>query len=206
LNQDSFERKSLVESWDKIAVRYFARYQRHPFANKLKQSAYPFLVNFTKSIEKLGLNRKPMLVEKTLSTELSDGWVLRGRVDAVWQHGAPTDGNGGGIIEVVDWKSSRGAKGEAALRQDIQARIYAWLAMQVYDVDRVLFTMHYVMRNKRTSVMFQRDELSGIEEQFTEAAMKISSENFTKADDSRCTTCAYTLAGKPCEGLSVFNN
>lgn len=200
LKAGTFDRKELIELWAAISRNHLPDW-RGPLAIELKKRAYPFLQNFVKKMVELELCRKPLVVERRLAMDLEAGWQLSGRLDAAWQHGAPTEENGGGLIEVVDWKTNRGVKGEAMLRGDWQMRTYALLVMEHYDADRVMVTQHFVMANKRTTVMFERPEVEGpVLRRYSSIADQVDRGHFPQVNDARCESCPFTRAGRPCPG------
>jgi CRISPR/Cas system-associated exonuclease Cas4 (RecB family) len=197
----TFDRQSLIASWAPIADRHFGYLSKRKLAKDLKGKAYPFLTNFVKKIHDVGIDRKPMLLEKGMTADIDAGWKITGRPDAIFQHGAPINDHGGGIIEVVDWKTGRGVKGEKTLRQDWQLRTYAYMSMRRWGVDRVLGTLHYVMANKRVSVMFTKQEIEGaVLRRYSRIADEIDQRKFRQANDKRCWDCPYAKGGKPCTG------
>ena len=195
-------RPVLIRRWPSVVNKAFGRYEYHALADELKKAAYPFITIFAKKMVELGLNRKPLLCEKQIRTDIGFGWYVAGRVDAVWQHGEPIKLNAGGITEITDWKSSRGVKSEETLRKDLQLRTYSWLACQHWDLERVQATLHYVMANKRIVVMFSRHELGDMLNYYEDLAHKIRAGLFPQVNDNRCSECSYTRIGKACEGSS----
>lgn len=201
LKRGVFTRDDLLGPWRETTERHFGYLRDRSLAQKLIRGAYPFLVNFEKSMKALGLLRTPLGIEKTMSRGLGNGWTLSGRLDAAWQHGSPQASHGGGILEIVDWKSGRGVKGEETLRKDLQARTYAMLAMDTWEVDRVQVTFHYTMMNRRTSTVFTRSQVEAyVLRRYLRVADQIERRAFPQANDAKCWECPFTKAGRPCAG------
>lgn len=192
---------ALFAIWIEASSIHFGWYKQNVYARALALSATPHLASLPAKLTSTSLLRAPLALETTLRTSLPGGWEISGRIDAAWQHGAPTEANGGGILEVVDWKSGSVAKTEADLRNDVQMRTYALLAMDRWKVDRVQVTLHYVMLGQRVSVMFTRQQIEvPVKARYERIADAIDRKVFKQVNDDRCFTCPYTRAGKPCVG------
>lgn len=201
LDDGKFDREFLVSKWAETAKKHLGFYATRTLAVQLLKGAYPNIVNFHKRIHALGMNRRPLLVEKRLKMPLSAGWELSGRLDAAWQHGLPVPDQGGGILEIVDWKSGMGVKSEETVRADLQLMTYSLLVMREFGVNRVQATLHYVTRDVRVSVMHERRDIEmKVLRRYETAAAQIDRRSFPQVNDSRCNDCIFTKAGRPCAG------
>ncbi|MGH8791468.1 MAG: PD-(D/E)XK nuclease family protein, partial [Stackebrandtia sp.] len=84
----------------------------------------------------------PIALEVPFTTVL-EGVVVRGRMDAVFPAAD-------GAFEVVDWKTGRPPRGEAARAAAVQLAAYrqAWAALRGVDPSKVYASFHYVRENR----------------------------------------------------------
>lgn len=201
LKAGTFTMDGLISQWRPTFERHLGGWGRHDLGKKMLRMGYPLLTNYHKRMVAVGLTRPPMLVEKQLKMPLLHGWHVTGRLDAVWQHGEPIEQNGGGLVELVDWKTGRGVKSEKTLRADWQLLTYVLLLMKRYGVERVLATIHYVARDKRVSTMLtRRDVEAKVKVRYVGIAEMYERKLFPQVNDERCSLCPFALTGRPCKG------
>lgn len=83
-------------------------------------------------------------------------YALYGLMDLVYHTHTPS----GPVVVVRDYKTSFLIKGEEELAEDLQARVYAWAALELFpEVERVKVEFVFLRHGAVTRLMFERGEL-----------------------------------------------
>lgn len=98
-----------------------------------------------------------------------------------------------GSIEVVDFKTSRRAKGVDEVRADLQLPVYVLACRDVLGLDTELATMFFVRHNRRVTIRYSEAELDAVRLRLERLAAEIASVDPVQVNPAQCRWCEYRL-------------
>ncbi len=125
----------------------------------------------------------PLFVEKAFSLQVGDAWI-RGVVDRI-------DRLESGGVEIIDYKSGK-PKGEADADEQLQLRLYALAAQEVFGLDPQRLSFYYLRNNEKLTFEPEVPDQSKTKEKIHQLIAAIRSGDFTPTPSQRkCRRCDY---------------
>lgn len=128
---------------------------------------------------------QPLLIEEEFYLPVGDAY-LHGFIDCVQQ--LPD-----GTIEVVDYKTDRWLRDEAAVRDGLQLPIYLLACRAVLGLRVEQASMVFVRHGHRVTVRYTRDDLDAFEARLATLVAEALAADGTAVNTAQCGRCAYRL-------------
>src|SRR6202521_4375710 len=121
--------------------------------------------------------------EKGFELPLGNNVIVAGRIDQI-------NSLGRNDVEIVDYKTGK-AKKEADARKDLQLSLYALAAKEIFELNPVRLTFHYLQNNQIQSTTRDAKQLDEAQKIVLEAAEDIRAGEFVAKPGFVCRSGAY---------------
>ncbi|MCL5257455.1 MAG: ATP-dependent helicase [Chloroflexi bacterium] len=140
---------------------------------------------FDRYLESVYARRRPQYVEQPFNLRIG-GVVVRGRIDRL-------DHLPDGSWEIVDFKTGRYVPSPEQAANDLQLRIYALAAREIWGVpeDKLSCTLFYLQHGRPVTVRFGPEALEQTKAEVLETTGRIDAGLFPRQSGSWCTYCDF---------------
>jgi DNA helicase-2/ATP-dependent DNA helicase PcrA len=121
--------------------------------------------------------------ERGFELPLENNVVVAGRIDQI-------NSLGRNDVEIVDYKTGKPKK-DADARKDLQLSLYALAAKEIFELNPVRLTFHYLQNNQIQSTTRDAKQLDEAQKIVLEAAGDIRAGEFAAKPGFVCRNCAY---------------
>src|SRR3984893_11560143 len=121
--------------------------------------------------------------EKAFELRLENNVIVSGRIDQI-------NSLGRNEVEIVDYKTGKPRK-DADARKDLQLSIYALAAKEIFELNPVRLTFHYLQNNQIQVTTRDPKQLDEAQKMVQEAAADIRAGAFYPKPGFACRDCAY---------------
>ncbi|GAC1616787.1 MAG: hypothetical protein NVS9B13_02640 [Candidatus Acidiferrum sp.] len=121
--------------------------------------------------------------EKSFELPMENNVIITGRIDQI-------NSLGRSDVEIVDYKTGKPKK-DADARKDLQLSIYAIAAKEIFELNPVRLTFHYLQNNQIQVTTRDGKQLEEAQKVVQEAAAEIRAGEFPAKKGFVCRGCAY---------------
>ncbi|MFI5056639.1 MAG: ATP-dependent helicase [Candidatus Acidiferrales bacterium] len=121
--------------------------------------------------------------EKGFELPLENNVIVAGRIDQI-------NSLGRNDVEIVDYKTGKPRK-DADARKDLQLSLYALAVKEIFELNPVRLTFHYLQNNQIQSTTRDAKQLDEAQKIVLEAAADIRAGDFAAKPGFVCRNCAY---------------
>jgi DNA helicase-2/ATP-dependent DNA helicase PcrA len=121
--------------------------------------------------------------EKAFELPLENNVIVSGRIDQI-------NSLGRNDVEIVDYKTGK-PRNDADARRDLQLSIYALAAKEIFELNPVRLTFHYLQNNQIQVTARDPKQLDEAQKIVQEAAADIRAGEFSPKPGFACRDCAY---------------
>jgi DNA helicase-2/ATP-dependent DNA helicase PcrA len=121
--------------------------------------------------------------ERGFELPLENNVIVAGRIDQI-------NSLGRNDVEIVDYKTGKPKK-DADARKDLQLSLYALAAKEIFELNPVRLTFHYLQNNQIQSTTRDPKQLDEAQKIVLEAAEDIRAGEFAAKPGFVCRSCAY---------------
>ena len=191
MQQGRVEKGDLLEL---LKINWIAQgYKSREHEEQSLRRVTAFLENFYKN--EYSLRQKPILLEENFNFSLGK-LKVGGKIDRV-------DDLGGGIIEIIDYKSGGKVPDQKIIDKDLQMTIYAMAATRIPSApfgrkpNEVKLSFYYFEEGRKISTARNEADLKETEDKILGIVSQIETSSFKCSGSQFCLSCEYKMLCNP---------